>query len=176
MIHGVRRIPLIPNLDPRGSLTEVFHRNRAKELEPAQLVLVMRSRPGTMRGSHVHRTHTDYFVVVEGFAYFGLRDVRKKSPTFGKTDLIEMDARDPSALIVGPGIIHGYFSMVESILITVESTYYDPKDEEKVNWADPALQIPWPCDKALASYEEGGAPSLDELMEKIAAWQKDYKV
>jgi len=175
MIHGVRIIDLEPNLDHRGSLTEVFQKEWSPLAFP-ELVLVMHSHAGVMRGSHVHRTHTDYFVPISGRGLLGMKDVRERSPTFGETALVELDAAKQKALIVGPGIIHGFYSQVASILLSVESAYYDPNDEVKVNWADPNLGIDWPGNTALTSYDEGEALSLEELMQRISPWQKEYKI
>ena len=74
---GVRIWPLEPHHDRRGWLVEAFRESWAPGVEGAQVNITW-SRAGTLRGSHVHGKHTDYFVLASGRAAVGIRDVRKR--------------------------------------------------------------------------------------------------
>jgi len=117
---GVRIRPLEPHYDRRGWLVEAFRESWAPGVEGAQVNITW-SRAGTLRGSHVHGIHSDYFVLASGRAAVGIRDVRKRSPTFGITAVVELSSESPSAMSVPPGVLHGLYFPVDSILLTVES-------------------------------------------------------
>jgi dTDP-4-dehydrorhamnose 3,5-epimerase len=172
-IPGIKSVPLKVNSDPRGTLIEIFREGWQKGLQARQ-VNVMFSRGGSLRGSHVHRSHTDWFVMAMGRGVVGIRDVRRRSPAFGKTELLEIRAEAPQALVVPPGVIHGMFFPVDGILVTIESMFYDPTEELKVKWDDPELGIEWPFSDTTST--EIDAYSVKDLMEKIEPWQKTFKV
>ena len=174
MIFGIKRFPLKVNPDRRGSLTEIFRECWVPELKPKQ-VNIMPSHAGVIRGSHVHRFHSDYFVLVAGRAFLGLRDVRTYSPTAGFVSLIEMFGHAPEGIVVPEGVIHGVHFVEESVLATVESEYYDPAEEIRVRWNDPALGIPWAADKVYLSDADGDAPSYAELVKTIEPWQNEWQ-
>ena len=134
----------------------------------------MWSRAGTLRGSHVHGAHTDYFVMASGRTAVGIRDVRKRSPTFGMTAVVELSSESPSAMIVPPGVLHGLYFPVDSILITVESRVYDPEEEVACQWDDPELEIPWPFSAPILSDADRRAQSYREMLAAIEPWQSRY--
>ena len=170
---GVRIWPLEPHHDRRGWLVEAFRESWAPGVEGAQVNITW-SRAGTLRGSHVHGKHTDYFVLASGRAAVGIRDVRKRSLTFGMTALVELSSESPSAMTVPPGVLHGLYFPVDSILLTVESHVYDPVEEVQCQWDDPELEIPWPFSSPILSDGDLGAQSYREMMEAIEPWQGLY--
>jgi dTDP-4-dehydrorhamnose 3,5-epimerase len=172
---GVRIRPLEPHYDRRGWLVEAFRESWAPGVEGAQVNITW-SRAGTLRGSHVHGKHTDYFVLASGRAAVGIRDVRKRSPTFGITALVELSSESPSAMTVPPGVLHGLYFPVDSILLTVESRVYDPVEEVRCQWDDPELEIPWPFSSPILSDGDRGAQSYREMMAALEPWQDLYSI
>jgi dTDP-4-dehydrorhamnose 3,5-epimerase len=170
---GVRIRPLQPHHDRRGWLVEAFRDSWTPSVEGAQVNLTW-SRAGTLRGSHVHGKHADYFVLAAGRTTIGIKDVRKRSPTYGLTALVELSSETPSAMTVPPGVLHGLYFPVESILLTVESHVYDPEEEVRCRWNDPALGIPWPFSSPLLSDGDRDAQSYREMMAIIDPWQDLY--
>ena len=164
---GVRIRPLEPHHDSRGSLVEAFRDSWDPSVQGAQVNL-MWSRAGTLRGSHVHGKHADYFVLAAGRSTIGIKDVRKRSPAYGTTALVELTSDTPSAMIVPPGVLHGLYVPVESILLTVESHVYDPEEEVRCLWNDPDLGIPWPFSSARVSASDAVGHSLAEVTEMVA--------
>ena len=59
-IQGVVRSESKYNHDDRGWLCEIYRKDLLPNIEARQ-VNVMKSVAGVMRGSHVHREHTDVF-------------------------------------------------------------------------------------------------------------------
>lgn len=172
---GVSMRPLEPHHDRRGWLVEAFRDSWTPGVEGAQ-VNIMWSRAGTLRGSHVHGVHSDYFVLASGRAAVGLKDVRKRSSTFGMTALVELAGESPSAIAVPPGVVHGLYFPVDSLLLTVESHLYDPLEEIRCRWNDPELAIPWPFSAPILSESDEEAPSYRAMMAVIEPWQDRYSV
>lgn len=172
---GVQIRPLTPHQDRRGWLVEAFRDSWAPGVGNAQVNLTW-SRAGTLRGSHVHGVHTDYFVLASGRVTVGIRDLRKRSPSFGMTALAELTGDSPSAMTVPPGVLHGLYFPLDSLLLTVESHVYDPAEEIRCRWNDPDLAIPWPFADPILSDADRGAQSYRELMATIEPWQDAYPI
>jgi len=136
----------------------------------------MTSRAGVMRGAHVHLRHADYFMVPQGRGVVGLHDARTASPTFGRACLFELDPAKPVALVVPPGIVHGVYFPVDSLLVTVESELYDPEEEIRCRWSDSNLAIPWPVADAITSDADGAALPYREMMIRLEASQAGFAI
>jgi dTDP-4-dehydrorhamnose 3,5-epimerase len=171
--RGVTIRPLEPHHDRRRWLVEAFRESWAPGVDGAQVNITW-SRAGTLRGSHVHGEHADYFVLASGRAAVGIRDVRKRSATFGMTALVELSSESPSAMTVPPGVLHGLYFPVDSILLTVESRVYDPLEEIRCRWDDPELELPWPFSAPILSDADRGAQSYREMLAAIEPWQSRY--
>jgi dTDP-4-dehydrorhamnose 3,5-epimerase len=121
-----------------------------------------------LRGVHVHRQHSDYFVLLSGRASIGLRDLRRDSPTEGYSTVVELRGDLLEALTIPPGVAHGfYFPSMSTHLYSV-SHYFDAKDELGCHWSDPALGISWPTSEAITSARDAAAPPLRVLLEQLA--------
>ena len=54
-----------------------------------------------------------------------------------------MDAKDPSILLVPPGVAHGFLALEDLDLIYLVDREYDGSDEFGIAWDDVTLAIPW---------------------------------
>jgi len=172
---GIRLRPLTVHGDRRGWLFEAFRAEWEADVAGAQ-VNVSSSAPGVLRGSHVHGRHTDYFVLAAGAAIVGLKDLRRASPVFGRTWLVPLDAQRPEALIVPPGVLHGLYFRVQSLLVSVESHFYDPTEEIRCRWDDPELAIPWPFRHPILSDNDSCAPTFAHAMRALEPWQRCFEI
>jgi dTDP-4-dehydrorhamnose 3,5-epimerase len=172
---GVTIHQLTPHPDRRGWLIEAFRESWVPGLH-AEQVNITCSRARALRGTHVHGLHSDYFVLASGRTTVGIRDLRKRSATFGMTALIELSSDAPTAMCIPPGVLHGLYFPVDSILITVESRVYDPVEEIRCRWDDPELEIPWPFTSPILSDDDTSAQSYQEMMAVIEPWQADYVI
>jgi dTDP-4-dehydrorhamnose 3,5-epimerase len=163
---GVRRIPFVHHPDTRGSLFEMFRASSEAGFTPVQWNVV-RSHAGVLRGVHVHAVHSDYLVLVEGSALVGLRDLRSDSPTEGRAALVELRGDTSGALVVPPGVAHGFYFPEPSLHVYGVSHYWDPADELGCHWADPALGIPWPDVRPLLSDRDASAGTLGALRDAL---------
>lgn len=121
---------------------ECFRDSWSESVRPIQWNVV-RSEPGVFRGFHVHVRHSDYLLLAEGRMELGLRDIRHDSPTFGLTALIDVRAESPCAVLLPPGVAHGFAFLEKSIHIYAVSEYWDVDDELACHFRDPEIRIAW---------------------------------
>ena len=148
--------------DPRGVFAEIY-RHEWIEGTPALQWNFIRSEPGVMRGVRVHPRHDDYLVVLDGFLQVGLRDLRRRSPTFGRTSLVELRGSSLSLLKTPAGVAHGLYVAEPSLFVIGVTRYHDPSDDVPCRWDDPALEIPWPFSAATLSPSDENGLSLAEV-------------
>ena len=163
---GLLLRPLQPHDDERGSFIELHRREWDTEVEPIQWNAV-HSEAEVLRGVHVHPRHDDYLTVVRGRAFVGVRDLRDDSPTLGAAACIELAAERPGAITIPHGVAHGFYFAEPSTHVYAVSHYWDPADELGCRWDDPALEIPWPQDRARLSPRDESLPSLTALLDEL---------
>jgi dTDP-4-dehydrorhamnose 3,5-epimerase len=93
--------------DDRGWLTEIY-RNDEIDYQPVMSYISV-TNPGVSRGPHEHKEQSDFFVFVGpgNFALY-LWDNRPDSKTYEQKQIIEVGEKNPVAVLVPPGIVHGY--------------------------------------------------------------------
>jgi dTDP-4-dehydrorhamnose 3,5-epimerase len=78
-------------------------------------------------------------------------DIRRASPTFGKSLSIELDATKPSSLWVPSGFAHGFLALADDTRVQYKVTdFWAPQAERTLAWNDPALGIQWPLPPGTA--------------------------
>jgi dTDP-4-dehydrorhamnose 3,5-epimerase len=159
---GVRLHELVPHRDERGVFTELFRDSWLLEIEPVQWNLVS-SEANVLRGVHVHHRHEDYLTLCAGCATVGLHDLRADSPTAGLGTALELDADSPTALVIPPGVAHGFYFPEPALHVYAVSHDWDPGDELGCRWDDPELGIAWPCSTPLISPRDAALGPLSEL-------------
>jgi dTDP-4-dehydrorhamnose 3,5-epimerase len=112
---GVSLYALTPHRDARGSVLEIYRETWELGCRPVQFN-ALTSAVGVLRGVHVHVRHVDHMVLLSGRMVVGLHDMRPASPTAGASCLFELDAHEPRAVVVPPGVAHGlYFVRPEGV-------------------------------------------------------------
>jgi len=103
------------------------------------------SYPGTIKAFHYHRHQTDLWVPAVGMFQVALVDMRQNSPTFGLKNTMHVGSLRPWQVLIPPGVGHGYKVIGEGpgILVYVTNRLYDPKDEGRVAYNDPAIHYDW---------------------------------
>lgn len=170
ILTGAHLRPLTMHRDERGVFTEMFRESWEMGIAPVQWNSVI-SEAGVLRGVHVHIRHADYLILLRGRASVGLRDLRRGSPTEGATSLIEMSGTNLTALIIPPGVAHGFYFHEASMHIYSVSEYWDTADELGCHWADPALGISWPMTSARISKRDAALPPLSLLIGLIPPYK-----
>lgn len=132
-IKDVQLVPLIVHVDDRGYLMEIIHANDPFLPKFGQVYLVGNPARGTIRAFHKHKVLWDYFFISHGTAKFVLVDDREDSPTYQHMNLFVLSARNPSLLVVPPGVYHGWMSLEDDTqLISTASEIYNRENPDEV--------------------------------------------
>jgi dTDP-4-dehydrorhamnose 3,5-epimerase len=171
-IAGVTQWRSPSHRDERGAFTEIFRREWGPGVDPLQWNVV-RSASRVLRGVHVHVRHSDYLVVVAGRMRLGLYDLRRDSPTGGRALRLDLDGDAPSAVVIPPGVAHGFYFPEPGIHVYSVSEYWNPAEEMGCHFADPALGIDWGLEgEPILSPRDAALPPLVEL---AAKWERFFR-
>ena len=105
------------------------------------------STKGVLRGLHFQLNYPqDKLVrVVSGEVYDVAVDLRKDSPTYGKSYGVLLSAENMKQFFIPKGFAHGFLVLSEKAEFAYKCTdFYHANDEGGLAWNDPALGIEWP--------------------------------
>lgn len=155
--------------DDRGFFFESFNKERFKEnvgLDfDVKQVNFAKSQKNVLRGLHYQLdpySQGKLVGVVQGVVFDVAIDIRKNSPTFGKSFSILLDKPDVSVL-VPKGFAHGYEVLSdETIFYYAVDNFYAPDHERGILYNDPALDIQWNNSNNTVSDKDKGHPLLKD--------------
>jgi dTDP-4-dehydrorhamnose 3,5-epimerase len=122
------------------------------------------SRAGTVRGMHFHDRQWDLWVPASGTLFAAVHDLRVGSPTERACQTVELDATRPRALLIPPGVAHGYQALTEASLLYLVTNEYDGTDERGLRFDDPALGFAWPAPAGPVSDRDRSAPDVADVV------------
>ncbi|CAB4334874.1 MAG: dTDP-4-dehydrorhamnose 3,5-epimerase [Actinobacteria bacterium] len=156
--------------DERGFFREWF---KAEDVLAAtgidfaiQQANISQSQRGVIRGIHYSiapQGQAKWITCVSGSIRDVIVDIRPSSPTFGKSVLVDLEALDGKAVLIGAGLGHGFASIAPSSTIAyLLSSPYSPSEEFEINPLDSELGIDWGVDlfEVSLSEKDKAAPSL----------------
>ncbi|HVC02292.1 MAG TPA: dTDP-4-dehydrorhamnose 3,5-epimerase [Steroidobacteraceae bacterium] len=112
-----------------------------------------RSTQWTLRGMHFQVAHTQGKLVRvgAGAVYDAVVDLRRASPTFGRSWGVELSEENHRMLWVPPGLAHGILVTSGYADFLYKCTdVYSPAHERTLLWNDPAIGIAWPLPAGTA--------------------------
>ena len=124
------------------------------------------SRRGTLRGLHFQNPNPQgkLLQVLQGEVFDVAVDLRRSSPTFGRSHSLVLSAENKRQFYVPPGFAHGFLVLSETALFSYKCTeFYSPKDETTLRWDDPAAAVPWPNREPLLSEKDAKGFYLQNL-------------
>ncbi len=138
IIRDARLISLTARMDDRGYLVEIIR--LAGDGEPhsvahqiQQVYLVGDMTGGTIRAFHKHAELWDWFFISHGSAKFVLKDDRPDSSTYGELMTIVTSERNPSLIVVPPGVYHGWMSLQDDTqMVSIASHTYNREKPDEV--------------------------------------------
>ena len=146
--------------DDRGFFFESFNQRDFAQTTGLDVQFVQdnhsKSSKGVLRGLHYQIQHPQGKLVrvTSGEVFDVAVDLRKTSPTFGKSYSTILSADNKRQLWIPPGFAHGFLVTSDSAEFLYKTTdYWHPEFERSLLWSDPALGIEWPL-------EEGRRPML----------------
>jgi len=92
-------------------------------------------------------------------------DIRKNSPTFGKSFSIELSAENKKQLFVPHGFAHGFSVLSDNAEVLYKcDSFYNKESEGGILYNDPALNIDWkiPAGKEIISEKDSKLPHFAE--------------
>lgn len=126
----------------------------------------------SLRGVHVHPTHTDYLYISSGCMHLGLVDIRGDSENYLKPVMLQISDHDHIAVTIPPGVAHGfYFSTAGSYIYGVDA-YWDMADELGCQWDDKQLQLNWPCQHPILSIRDQQAGTAQDMIAEFARLER----
>jgi dTDP-4-dehydrorhamnose 3,5-epimerase len=129
------------------------------------------SAKGVVRGLHFQIRHPQgkLIRILRGSIYDVVVDIRKRSPTFGKSIGFEISAHDFRMIWVPVGFAHGFLSLEDHTEVLYKTTdFYYPEYDAGIRWNDPNLGIYWPLaqygiSSAIISEKDAKLPLLNEI-------------
>jgi dTDP-4-dehydrorhamnose 3,5-epimerase len=165
-LDGVKLIEPRVFGDDRGFFLESFN---ARAFDAAGLAATFvqdnhsGSRRGVLRGLHYQVEHAQGKLVrvAVGEVFDVVVDLRRSSPTFGRSLGMTLSAQNRLMLWVPAGFAHGFLTMSDHAEFLYKTTdYWYPEHERTLLWNDPALGIAWPLSAApvLTRKDAAGTP------------------
>jgi dTDP-4-dehydrorhamnose 3,5-epimerase len=97
-------------------------------------------------------------------------DIRPDSPTFKSYEIVELNESNARAMLIGPGLGHGFLALEENSTIAyLLSSPFSPDLEFEIQYNDPDLKIDWGLDKVAGdgvylSLKDFNAPTISERL------------
>jgi dTDP-4-dehydrorhamnose 3,5-epimerase len=129
------------------------------------------SAKGVIRGLHFQAKYPQgkLIRVLRGSIYDVVVDLRKRSPTCGKSIGFEISALDFRMIWIPIGFAHGFLSLEDHTEVLYKTTdFYYPEYDAGIRWNDPNLGICWPLEQygissAIISEKDAKLPLLEEI-------------
>ena len=142
--------------DDRGMFMETYNHRVMEELGlptawPQDNFSV--SKRNVVRGLHYQVTQPQgkLIRVQHGAALDIAVDLRRSSPTFGRSIAIELTSGNGAMLWIPVGFAHGFLALSETLAFAYKVTdYYSAAGERTILWNDPDLAVEWPVSPADA--------------------------
>jgi dTDP-4-dehydrorhamnose 3,5-epimerase len=167
---------IVPRIvgDARGEFVETYHRAAYGRLGVAadfsEEKQFLSRRRGTVRGLHFQHppfAQAKLIRVLVGAVFDVAVDLRRSSPTYGRSCSATLTAAGAEQLFIPRGFAHGYATLADDTIVAYKvDAPYAPGHEGGVAWDDPDLAISWPVarDAAVLSERDLKLPRLCALV------------
>ncbi|MFA0962056.1 dTDP-4-dehydrorhamnose 3,5-epimerase [Roseivirga sp. BDSF3-8] len=137
--------------DHRGYFYEAFNYRTFRDLTGIDITFVQDNQStshfGVMRGLHYQLEpygQAKLVRVLHGRIVDVVVDLRRDSPTFGKSYTLEMSHEDHTQIFVPKGFAHGFVVLSEKAEVIYKcDAFYTPAEERGLYYNDPVLNIDW---------------------------------
>jgi len=158
--------------DSRGTFFESWNKQRwadqGLDMDFVQSNVSCSSR-GVLRGLHYQwpQPQGKLVGVLEGEVYDVAVDVRRGSPTFGRSVSAFLSAANRRQLWIPEGFAHGFVVVSERAVFHYLCTApYSREADAGIRWNDARFAIDWPVSEPLLSDKDARLPFLDEVAQE----------
>lgn len=159
--------------DSRGYFFESYNENICRA-EGVDIRFVQdnqaKSSYGVVRGLHYQlapHAQTKFIRVLSGTILDVVVDIRKGSPTYGQSFIIELSAENKLQLLIPKGFAHGYSVISPTAEVFYKcDTFYNKESEGGILLSDPILNIDWqvPVEKRIISDKDLLYPGIEDCV------------
>lgn len=168
-LRGAFLVDLERRGDERGFFARAFcEREFAAQGLATRFVQVndsLTAQRGTLRGMHYQlapKAETKLVRCVRGALYDVVLDLRRDSPTFGRSFGAELTADNRRMMYVPKGFAHGFVTLTDDVeAIYLVDEFYAPEHERGIRWDDPRFGIAWPIRPVVVSDKDRAHPDFD---------------
>ncbi|MNR21194.1 dTDP-4-dehydrorhamnose 3,5-epimerase [compost metagenome] len=156
--------------DERGFFFEAYNKTKFRDLG-IEIDFVQDnqsfSKRGTLRGLHYQNppfAQTKLIRVLEGEIIDVVVDLRKESPTYGKSFSIVLSGENKKQLLVPQGFAHGFSVLSETASVLYKcDEFYNKDSEGGIKYDDPSLNIDWgiSLEEAIVSEKDQILPFIE---------------
>lgn len=158
--------------DKRGYFFESYNKKQFEKHLGSPLNFVQDneslSSHGVLRGLHYQVgdfAQSKLIRVIRGKVLDIVVDLRKDSPTFGKSFALILDAGEKLQLFVPRGLAHGFVTLSDKSIFAYKcDNFYNPEFERGILFNDATLALDWhlPEDKLIVSEKDLNLPSFKD--------------
>ena len=127
------------------------------------------SSKGVLRGLHFQIGEFEQaklVSVVKGSVLDVCVDLRRNSPTFGKSFILILSEENKKQLFIPRGFAHGFLVLEDDTILTYKcDNYYNKSSERGIIYNDETLGIDWNIsdDEIILSEKDASLPSFESL-------------
>jgi dTDP-4-dehydrorhamnose 3,5-epimerase len=160
-LEGVRLFEPLVFRDHRGDFVKTFHVDAYAQLG-IEFSLAEEfysvSKKNVLRGMHFQlppHDHAKIVYCVAGRVLDVLLDLRKSSPTFGRSIGVEMGVGNHRILYIPSGLAHGFLALEDnSLMVYQTSAMHAPTHDAGIHWA--SFGFEWPVQSPIVSARDEG--------------------
>lgn len=158
--------------DERGYFFESYSkRDFDKQVREIKFVQDNESKSayGVLRGLHFQKwpfTQSKLVRVLSGKVLDVAVDIRKGSPTYGKSVAVELSGDNKLMFFIPKGFAHGFVVLSPQVVFQYKcDEFYHPESEGGIAWDDPDLAIDWkiPAEDLILSEKDKHHPLLRDI-------------
>lgn len=158
--------------DSRGYFFESYSkRDFDKQVREIKFVQDNESKSsyGVLRGLHYQKwpfTQSKLVRVLRGKVLDVAVDIRKGSPTYGKSISVELSGENKLMFFIPRGFAHGFAVLSDDVVFQYKcDEFYHPESEGGIAWDDPDLAIDWriPAADIILSEKDKHHPLLRDI-------------
>lgn len=167
---SIKGLYLVSNFlarDERGMFVKTFHENKFHEIgfnDYFKESYYSQSFKNVIRGMHFQISpfdHEKLVYVTAGKILDVVLDLRTKSPTYGKYEIIELNEFKHSVFIP-KGCAHGFLTLSDKATVVYNvSTVYTPEADKGVLWK--SFGFSWPAEYPIVSQRDTSFPHFSAL-------------